>query len=122
MVKLTTSHKTFVHGSDIQLLDDQAVEIICRWQPDIVFFAGPPLYLFEHRRDIEEKARERLVRLSSACGTVVVDHHLLRSRGGEAWLDSISQQKEYQNICCAADFISNPRALLEADRKILYND
>jgi predicted metallo-beta-lactamase superfamily hydrolase len=118
MLKLSAGSTTFVHGSDIQLLDDRAVEIICQWKPDIVFIAGPPLYIFGNREEVLTAASRRLSLLASACGTVILDHHIMRSREGEAWVDGLSQI--HGNICCAADFVKQPRTLLEADRKILY--
>jgi hypothetical protein len=35
----------FVHTSDIQLLDDDTVDLVLKWQPDILLAGGPPLYL-----------------------------------------------------------------------------
>ena len=35
----------FVHSSDIELLNNEAVSRIREWKPDILFLDGPPLYL-----------------------------------------------------------------------------
>ena len=120
MVKVSIDGRTFVHGSDNQLLNDEAMNIICGWKPDVLFCAGPPLYIFQNRPDVGEGAAKRLERLSSACGTVIIDHHILRSRSGEEWLDSIAGNSKHGNIRCAADFMGKLRRLLEADRKELY--
>jgi predicted metallo-beta-lactamase superfamily hydrolase len=37
--------EVFVHAPDIQLLDDDTVSKIIRWNPDIVFAGGPAIYL-----------------------------------------------------------------------------
>jgi len=35
---------SFVHASDIQLLDAKTIELILDWKTDIVLASGPPLY------------------------------------------------------------------------------
>lgn len=123
MDKLTADNTTFVHGSDIQLLNQQSIEIICNWKPDIAFIAGPPLYILENQRnakDLFESINQHLARLISACGTVILDHHIMRSRDGEAWLDRMADTHGKEKICCAADFSQLPRNLLEANRKDLF--
>ena len=47
MTRIEDEDGVFVHASDIQLLDSEAVTIILAWRPDIVLAAGPPLYLAE---------------------------------------------------------------------------
>lgn len=123
MVNLLAEGITFVHGSDIQLLDYRAVEILCYWKPDILFIAGPPLYILGLQRDLLADIEQRLELLASYCGMVIIDHHILRSREGEAWLDRMAEihsRAGRRNIICAADFSQRPRRLLEADRKHLY--
>jgi len=87
MVKITANSTTFVHGSDIQLLNQESIEIIFNWKPDIAFIAGPPLYILENQKnakDLLKSIDQHLVRLVSACGRVILDHHIMRSRDGEA--------------------------------------
>ena len=45
----------FVHTSDIQLLDDDTVDLVLEWQPDILLAGGPPLYL----EQLSSKLRNR---------------------------------------------------------------
>jgi predicted metallo-beta-lactamase superfamily hydrolase len=45
MTRIKSEDSVFVHASDIQLLDGEAVSLILDWQPDIVLVGGPPLYL-----------------------------------------------------------------------------
>ena len=123
MTQVKQGSESFVHGSDIQLLHDQAVEILCHWKPDVVFFSGPPLYILRSPKKLEATKAEvlpRIERIANACGTVIIDHHLLRNKESEAWLDELANQ--YPNITCAADFINQPRQLLECERKKLYQD
>ena len=119
MTRIDQEGQVFVHASDIQLLDDAAVEIILNWQPDIVFTSGPPLYLQNLAEPQRQKARENGLRLARNVDTLIVDHHLLRSEQGLNWLDTMSQVAG-KKIYCAADFMNKPRLLLEARRMELY--
>ncbi|TNE52315.1 MAG: hypothetical protein EP343_00705 [Deltaproteobacteria bacterium] len=118
MVRVEEGSESFVHASDIQLLDDRAVDILCEWRPTVTFFSGPPLYILGQDASLIAAIQGRFARLSEACGTVIVDHHLLRSRESEAWFDQLTQT--HPNITCAADYKKQPRKLLEADRVLLY--
>jgi predicted metallo-beta-lactamase superfamily hydrolase len=111
--------RVFVHASDIQLLNDEAISQIISWEPDIVLASGPPLYLFKLSGDQMKKAWYNAVKLSQKVATLVLDHHLLRSRSGETWLENLSS-KTQKKIMCGADFMEKPRMLLEACRKDLY--
>ena len=43
--------RVFVHASDIQLLNGEAISQIISWGPDIVLASGPPLYLLKLSND-----------------------------------------------------------------------
>jgi len=81
MTKITEQGTTFVHASDIQLLDEKTIDTILYWKPDIVLASGPPLYHYSsssfqwHR----EQAWRNALRLSSHADTLIIDHHV-RSR------------------------------------------
>jgi len=110
---------TFVHASDIQLLNREAVEWILAWRPDIVLAGGPPLYhpaLSARRRRM---AWSNAQRLAQEVAVLILDHHLLRSREGLSWLRRLAAQTNHR-ILCAADFMQRPRCLLEARREELY--
>jgi len=122
MLRISDNDTTFVHGSDIQLLDQRAIDMIVRWKPDTVFLAGPPMYLISGLPNVDEimeGVAKRLEILSSCCGNIILDHHVMRSREGENWLDQMKEK--YGNICCAAGYEKRERKLLEADRQQLYN-
>lgn len=112
--------QVFVHASDTQLLDEQAVEIILDWQPSVVLAAGPPLYLQSLAASQRKKAWEHGVRLARNVAVLIVDHHVLRSEQGILWLERLSQTVG-KKVYCAADFMGQPRLLLEARRRELYS-
>jgi len=57
--------------------------------------------------------------LAREVGTLILDHHLMRSREGKKWLDWVSSLADHR-VICAADFMGLPRNLLEAERVIWY--
>ena len=119
MTRIDTGRCVFVHASDIQLLNAEAVEAILQWQPDVVLAAGPPLYLERLGESALADAWGNALRLADRVNTLILDHHLMRSQAGEAWLSELSQATGRQ-VYCAADFMKRPRLLLEAWRDTLY--
>jgi predicted metallo-beta-lactamase superfamily hydrolase len=121
MTRIECGDTVFVHASDIQLLDGEAVSLIRDWQPDIVLAGGPPLYLpwLSPRR--REMAWQNARRLARNVDTLILDHHLLRCEEGLSWLDRLSSETGHR-VICAADFVGRPRHLLEARREKLYRE
>ena len=119
MTRINTGKTVFVHASDIQLLDDQTVDTIIRWQPDIVLAAGPPLYLDQLSKEERRQAWDNALRLADRVGTLILDHHLLRSADGLVWLAELSSTAG-KRVYCAADFERVERKLFEARRQELY--
>ncbi len=109
----------FVHASDIQLLNNEAVSKIVSWGPDVVLASGPPFYLCRLSNDQVKEAWENAIRLSQKVDTLILDHHLMRSYDGVKWLERLSDETN-KKIMCGADFMKKPRMLLEAQRKDLY--
>ena len=122
MTRVANEDTVFVHASDIQLLDGQAVSQILDWQPDIALVGGPPLYLtrFMNQQRRWEAWRQAL-RLTEGVGTLILDHHLLRCEEGLAWLDRLAAETG-RRVMCAADFVGRSRCLLEARREQLYDE
>ncbi len=111
---------TFVHTSDIQLLNDISISQILKWKPDIVLAGGPPLYLANVLSKSQiNRAWENAVKLAKNVKMLILDHHLLRNKEGEKWLQKLSEKTE-NKVICAADFMHRPRMLLEANRSKLY--
>ncbi len=121
MTRIRADGQVFVHGSDIQLLSNEAVDTILQWQPDTLFVSGPPIYRESLSAAALQQARENGLRLAEHIETLIIDHHLLRSEQGLNWLDRLSQAAG-KKIFCAADFMHRPRLMLEARRSALYQE
>lgn len=121
MTRVADSDGVFVHASDIQLLNEEAVSRILDWQPNVVLAAGPPLYLGRLSTGQVERAWDNGMRLARNIDILILDHHLLRSYGGLRWLDRLSAEAGH-GVICAADFMGVPRRLLEARRAELYEE
>lgn len=119
MTRIETPQGVFVHASDIQLLNHEAVDQILDWHPDIVLAGGPPLYLEVIGPADRQIACDNGLRLARGVAPLILDHHLLRSRQGIEWLADLSAAAG-RGILCAADFMKKPRRLLEADRAQWY--
>jgi len=118
MTRIEEDRKVFVHASDIQLLDPDAVETILNWKPNIVLASGPPLYLLFSNNQREE-AWKNAVELAKNVDILILDHHLLRSEEGMEWLKKLDQITK-NRVLCAADFMGREPLFLEAWRKELY--
>jgi predicted metallo-beta-lactamase superfamily hydrolase len=121
MTRIREGGKTFVHASDIQLLNDAAVDQVLSWLRDIELAGGPPLYLARLGNDERHIAWENALRLAKQVDTLILDHHLMRSQEGAAWLEELSTLTG-KKVYCAADFMNQSRQLLEADRSRLYQN
>ena len=121
MTKIADEGQVFVHASDIQLLDRKAILQILQWHPDIVLASGPPLYLPRLSNEKRKIAWQNAVSLSRAVDTLILDHHMMRSEEGVAWLKRLSRETG-KRVVCTADFMKKPRLLLEAWRRQLYKD
>lgn len=119
MTRVAMEDAVFVHASDIQLLDDPTVDQVIDWRPDIVLAAGPPIYLDRLSNAERETAWRNAVRLAQHVEVVILDHHLMRSREGAGWLEALSKTVGKQ-VYCAADYMRQPRRLLEAERQQWY--
>ncbi len=121
MTRIKDENFTFVHASDIQLLNNKAIDKILSWSPDIVLAGGPPLYLSEFSENQIKKAWHNAKRLSCKVDILILDHHLMRNLKGLKWLKRLSLETG-KKVICAADFMKKPRMLLEAKREQLYKD
>jgi len=119
MMTLIEEEKRFVHAPDIQLLCNETVSEILDWQPEIVLAGGPALYLSRLSREQMERAWQNALRLGRGAHVLILDHHLLRSTQGVAWLDRLSKALG-KPVLCAADFMGAKRQFLEAERERLY--
>jgi len=126
MTRIEEGSEVFVHASDIQMLSDEALEQMVVWRPTVVLASGPPFYLLSLTPEKRESALRRTLDLAREVDTLILDHHLMRSKGGERWLDWVSSMRaskdpcRHRKIVCAADFMGRPRNLLEAERVLWY--
>ncbi len=121
MMTRIEADRVFVHGSDIQLLNEEAVSQILEWKPDVALVGGPPLYLARLSAKQIQNAWKNALRLAASVGTLVIDHHLMRDVEGIEWLEKLSVETG-RPVMCGADFMQRPRMMLEADREKLYAD
>ena len=120
MTRIEDADTVFVHASDIELLDGEAVDLIVKWKPTVVLAGGPPLYRQSFTgAERRERAWRLGLQLARATDTLMLDHHLLRSEEGARWLDRLASESG-RRVVCAADFMGRPRRLLEARREELY--
>ena len=119
MTRVEEDGEVFVHASDIQMLSDKAIGQILVWQPNIVLASGPPIYLPSLTPEEQKDALRRTLRLAKGVDTLILDHHLMRSKKGEQWLDYVSSLTNHK-VVCAADFMGRHRNLLEAERVLWY--
>jgi predicted metallo-beta-lactamase superfamily hydrolase len=119
MTRVEEDGEVFVHASDIQMLDDKAIKQIIAWQPNIVLASGPPIYLPSLTLEEQEDTLQRTLRLAKRVDTLILDHHLMRSKKGEQWLNHVSSITG-RKVICTADFMGLRRNLLEAERVLWY--
>jgi predicted metallo-beta-lactamase superfamily hydrolase len=119
MTRVDLGGRVFVHASDIQLLDAATIDRILDWAPHWVLAAGPPLYLGQLDAGLRARAWDNARRLAAGVDALILDHHLMRSLEGLAWLEDLSSEVG-KRVVCAADFMGRPRELLEAQRRELY--
>jgi len=120
MVAVREGEQCFVHASDTQLRSDEAVRLIEAWRPTVVFSSGPPLYLPSIDRAEEEAAFSRAIHGAEIAGTLILDHHLMRSENGPAWIRSLKEVSG-RPVVSAAGFMRRPNRLLEAARRELWS-
>jgi hypothetical protein len=90
----------FVHASDIQMLYTPTIKKLIQWEPDVVIASGPPVYIPYLSAEQKEIAQYNAEMLAEAVDTLILDHHVLRSIKGMAWVDALPS-----NVVCAADFM-----------------
>jgi len=120
MVAVREGEQCCVHASDTQLLSDEAVRLIESWRPTVVFSSGPPLYLTSITGAEEEEAFCRAIHGAEIAGPLILDHHLMRSEKGLAWIRDLGRAGG-RPVVSAAEFMGRPNRLLEAGRRELWS-
>jgi len=83
MTRVEECGEIFVHASDIQMLNNDAIDQIIAWKPNIIIASGPPVYLQSLSLENQEYAMQRTLRLAKKVAILILDHHLMRSKEGE---------------------------------------
>jgi predicted metallo-beta-lactamase superfamily hydrolase len=124
MAMIEDKGERLVFGSDIQLIEPEAVDWIVARTPQTVIVSGPPIYLDVLQDDARARAKSNLMRLADVVPTVIIDHHLLRTTAYEKFLIEARERAEGKRhrIITAADFMSRPNTLLEAHRRELWQN
>ncbi len=121
MTCIRDEERTFVHASDIQMLNREATKIIRAWEPDVVIASGPPLYLLRLTKKERTEAWANALSVAEGCGTLILDHHIRRSHTGCRWAEKLSEEAG-GNVVSAAAFMGREPLLLEARREELYRE
>ena len=123
MTRIREGDEVFVHCSDIQLLDREAVLSVLAWEPTTVLASGPPVYLSHRVPEVETEAFENGLLLAGNVDTLILDHHLLRSFSGYRWLKELGKAAGKENrVLCAAEYMGEKPNLLEARREAHYRE
>jgi len=122
MAAVRTAGGVFVHGSDIQSVEPEAVDWILGMRPHVAFVSGPPIYLSQFQPKLRERAQENIVRMARLIPTLIVDHHLARSLEAEDFLAPAAETAAAlgHRLTMASTYMSREPRLLEARRKALH--
>jgi predicted metallo-beta-lactamase superfamily hydrolase len=124
MAAIRTGSGVFVHGSDIQSVEPEAVDWIIGMRPDMAFVSGPPTYLPQFSRALKDRARENIARMARNIPTLIVDHHLARSLDCETFLSGAARiaAAPGHRLTVASRTMNREPMLLEASRKTLHGE
>jgi len=125
MLTVKTKRGTVMHASDVQgPMDANVLKLILRERPDLLILGGPPIYLrgFKIESEKLERARTNMLRLCRSVGTVVVDHHLLRSADYADFISPLAEMARLSGnrVCTASELVGLEPQLLEAHRRELH--
>lgn len=124
MTTIERNSEKVLYTSDVQgPMIDGTLETILSEKPDLIIVGGPPLYLAGLVKSESIMAGMRnLGRIVEAVPTTILDHHLLRDKGwreaAKPVLDTASKMGHM--IVTAAEYVGEKNALLESQRKELY--
>jgi len=124
MVAIRAGSGVFVHGSDIQSVEPEAVDWIIAMRPDVAFVSGPPIYLPQVSPAVKDRARENIARMTRTIPTLIVDHHMARGLDCETFLRGAAQiaAAPGHRLTLASRYMNREPMLLEARRKMLYRE
>ena len=103
----------FLYLSDSQFLDERVLDILKKFMPDIVLSSGPPIYLSNLGEDLKNFSKEIILKSLNFCNTLILDHHLVRSRDYHNFLSELNSSK----VITASKFMGFKDDPLEMKRK-----
>ncbi len=110
---------TLLHLSDADISSWEVIRAAKRINPDFIIADGPSLYRLD--REYMKSYLSRASKLVNSCGSLIVDHHLMRCDEGVKWLNSLKKIGEGKcNVFSASEFMLRPFTMLEAWRRTLY--
>lgn len=117
----------FMHASDVQgPMSDSALQFILSEKPSTVIIGGPPTYLsgVKASETSIKRGMDNLEAVARKVPKVIVDHHFLRAQDSLQELSKISAaiKSVGHSIMTAAEYTSQQPQLLEANRRILYQE
>jgi predicted metallo-beta-lactamase superfamily hydrolase len=117
----------FIHASDIQgPISEMGLQFILSEQPSAIIIGGPPTYLsgVKVSEDSIRRGMSNLVTVAKRIPLVIVDHHLLRTQDSLHELSTMSAEVAPldRSIMTAAEYIGEQPRLLEANRRVLYEE
>ena len=127
MVSVEVDDERVLFASDVQgPMSDHTADLILKERPSLLIVGGPPLYLSGFR--VPEKSIRQglsnLERLVRVIPTTILGHHLLRDLKWREWCSPVikSALEKGNSIITASEFIGLPTQLLEARRRLLYDE
>jgi len=117
----------FIHASDVQgPISETALAFILSERPSAIIVGGPPTYLsgVKVSEDSIRRGMSNLATVAKRVPLVVVDHHLLRAQDSLQELSAMSAEARSSggSVMTAADYIGEKPKLLEANRRVFYQE
>ncbi len=116
VVGFVCGREKFLYCSDCQFMDENVCEMALQLKPDVLLSSGPPIYLENFREEDEKKSISIIKRVSPHVGNLILDHHLIRSKDYEKFLENLS----LKNIFTSSSFMGLNDEPLERERKENY--
>ena len=115
----------FMFTPDVQgPIVEKSLQYILLMAPDLLIVGGPPLYLSQFTDHERELAQNSLVLLASTIPILVVDHHIMRDKSWNNWMQPIWEKAEEagNRVLTMAELSGANNIILEAEREELYQN
>ncbi len=121
------SGEKLIYAPDVQgPVARETVKVILDEEADVVIMGGPPTYLkgFRLGEEFFQTALRHMEEIAGKVQTLVIDHHVLRDREWDKFLQSVRQAAERNGheVVTAADLLGRKPKPLECRRRELYEE